>query len=104
MKAGEVVVIVYWIAIAVIMAVYIWVGGVNFWTNTVLLAVVILGMLFSVALLTSSFTLAGHDEKAIARLVSSVTDREVIERLDKVEAMVREVREAVDAIRKALEE
>ncbi len=97
MKRGELVLIVYWIALAVIMAVYIWVAGVNFWTNVVLIALIILGMGFSIVMYSEGLFIGGERE-GVKEL------GELVEELKSLREELRNVKESVDKILKMLEE
>ncbi len=91
MRRSELILIAYWIAVAVIMAVYIYVAGVDFWTNVVLLTLIILGMGFSIAMLILGAT-----------NVESLD--EISRKLDELLNMMKTVKEDINAIKKLLEE
>ncbi len=91
MRRSELILIAYWIAVAVIMAVYIYVAGVDFWTNVVLLTLIILGMGFSIAMLILGAT-----------NVESLD--EISRKLDELLNMMKTMKEDINAIKKLLEE
>lgn len=91
MRRSELILIAYWIAVAVIMAVYIYVAGVDFWTNVVLLTLIILGMGFSIAMLILGATNVGSLD-------------EISRKLDELLNMMKTMKEDINAIKKLLEE
>jgi len=90
-RRSELILIAYWIAVAVIMAVYIYVAGVDFWTNVVLLTLIILGMGFSIAMLILGATNVGSLD-------------EISRKLDELLNMMKTMKEDINAIKKLLEE
>jgi hypothetical protein len=86
-----------WIAIAIIAAMYIYVGGVTFWTNIIVLMLVAVAFIVTFGL---TFGLEGMRQESPltkAKIKSS-------EELTDIKATVSDLAKKIDAIQKELEE
>ncbi len=92
----------YWVAISVIMGLYIWKAGVDIWTNLMIILLVLLGIGFGVVLTgqTSVFGLTqGYEESRVLREL-----RGQKQMLEEMMRELKEIRETLEMIRKEFEE
>ncbi len=99
-KAVSIGIAFYWLTIAVIFGIHVWVAkGLDFWTNLTLFILVVLGIgytiLFSGETLSTSFISKSEHMKSL---------KEIETKINKLENDIKELKTMVEKILKALEE
>ena len=99
-KAVSIGIAFYWLTIAIIFGIHVWVAkGLDFWTNLILIILVILGIgytiIFSGEALSTSF---------ISRTEHIKSLKEMETKINELENDVKELKTMVEKILKALEE
>ncbi len=90
-KVSAAVIVSCWITIAVLSALYLWIGGVNFWTN--LMVLLLLGAAFA---LTFGLT--------VIWTPTSLPERRILKELSDVKKEIQELKNKIDELKKILEE
>lgn len=92
----------YWVAISIIMGLYIWKAGVDIWTNLMIILLVLLGIGFGIVLTgeTSVLGLAqGFKESRVLRELKGQKQM-----LEEMMRELKEMRETLEMIRKEFEQ
>lgn len=92
----------YWVAISIIMGLYIWKAGVDIWTNLMIILLVLLGIGYGIVLTgeTSVLGLAqGFEESRVLRELKGQKQM-----LEEMMREIKEMRETLEMIRKEFEQ
>ncbi len=99
-KAVSIGIAFYWLTIAVIFGIHVWVAkGLDFWTNLLLIILVVLGISYTILLgggtLSTSFISKSEHMKSL---------KEMETKINELENDIKELKTMVEKILKALEE
>ncbi|WFO74621.1 hypothetical protein J4526_05935 [Desulfurococcaceae archaeon MEX13E-LK6-19] len=90
-RTTAIIIVVCWITIAILSSIYLWIGGVNFWTNIMVL--LFLGVAFVVTFgLTAMWP------------PSSLPEKKLEKELSELKKEVHELKKKIDELRKIIEE